>query len=336
MIVIRATDVNSAYPEGLRLIQEHGVEGDSRAGRVKSLLVPLTVHYERPMQRVLFESGRDANPFFHLFESLWMLAGRNDAVWLDQFVHDFSERFSENGVLHGAYGYRWRRHFDLEGGGHPTLPDQLKLVVALLRANLLDRRAVISMWDPVADLGASKKDVPCNLCVVPRIVNHALDITVFCRSNDWIWGATGANVVHFSVLQEYLAACIGVGVGSYFQISTNSHFYTDLANKLLGSLPTELQTPYADFGVAPTPIVTVPEAFDEDLAHFMADPAAYWGTRKNTFFENVATPLYCANRAWKNKDRERALLELSNMPPRCDWRVAAEAWCQRRMAKSAP
>src|SRR5271154_5758040 len=41
--------------------------------------------YEKPDERVLFSQTRDANPFFHFFESLWILAGREDVEFLAQF-----------------------------------------------------------------------------------------------------------------------------------------------------------------------------------------------------------------------------------------------------------
>ena len=47
-----------------------------------------------------------------------------------------------------------------------------------------------------------------------KIKNGRLQMTVHCRSNDIIWGTYGANAVHFSILQEYVAARIGVDLGT--------------------------------------------------------------------------------------------------------------------------
>ena len=210
MYVINARNVNDAYNQGLIHLLKEGEVQDTRAGQVIVLPYPLTTVYEKPTERVLFDPVRDANPFFHLFESLWMLSGRNDATWLDQFVSDFSVRFAEDdGMQHGAYGYRWRNHF---------YNDQLPVLIDILKTNNNDRRAVLTMWDPASDLGVrDKKDIPCNSQAFLRVRKGSsgpvLDITVCCRSNDAIWGAYGANAVHFSVLLEYLARMIGVGVG---------------------------------------------------------------------------------------------------------------------------
>jgi thymidylate synthase len=305
---------------------------------------PVTIVYREPQERVLFHPARDANPVFHLMEALWMLAGRNDARWLDQFVHDFSQRFAEEGGLqHGAYGYRWRHHFDLEGGGHPRLPDQLNTVIEMLRGNAQDRRAVITMWDPVADLGADKKDVPCNLVVLPRVrpvavpgdtLSRVLDITVFCRSNDFVWGATGANAVHFSVLQEYLAARIGVGVGCYYQIANNFHVYTAHTPLLRAQRALRGGDPYLE-GLPAAKIVTDPDRFDADLGMFFDIGTVFRHNRSeyaNPFFVNVAQPLFWAYRDWRAGNRPLAIAQVSQMPE-CDWKVATLNWMERRLNK---
>jgi hypothetical protein len=50
-------------------------------------------------------------------------------------------------------------------------------------------------------------------------------MTVLNRSNDIVWGCYGANAVHMSVLQEFVALAIGVPVGSYTQVSNDWHIY---------------------------------------------------------------------------------------------------------------
>jgi thymidylate synthase len=311
---------------------------------------------------VLFSPQREANPFFHLNEALWMLAGRNDIEWLDQFVGNLSERFGERKpgeptYLHGAYGYRWRNHFEVDGGGERgRLPDQLDTVVRLLRENYNDRRIVISMWDPIADLAVDAKDVPCNTTIFLRVRqdlqgtapslseqekreriikftfnSHVLDLTVCCRSNDAIWGAHGANAVQFSVLQEYLAARIGVGIGSLYQFSNNYHAYTNVFKSLL-PFQQEIDR-YAFKMVKPTRIVTNPESFDEDLGKYFSD---HWRVQSyaNEFFVSVALPLRIAYSGWRKKKHEQAYAVLSGLSApddTLDWIVAAKEWFKRRL-----
>lgn len=350
MRVIYARNVNDAFLQGVALLKREGVPQSSRAGDVLVMPCPVTTVYDRPTERVLFHSGRDANHVFHLMEALWMLAGRNDATWLDQFVGDFSARFAEEGgIQHGAYGFRWRKHFDMEGGGHPSLPDQLETIIMLLKTNPDDRRIVLQMWDPVADLNAIKKDVPCNTQAYFRVrripqgyeyvdsnpVVHApdrevLDMTVCCRSNDVVWGAYGANAVHFSILQEYMAARIGVAVGTYTQMSNNFHVYTNVLGKLEGA--PHFDASYYDLAL-PTKLVNNPDTFDLDLQSFMEEIPGASGVYGNSFFPTIAIPMKEAYRFWRAKRRHEALAMIQDMPENCDWRVAVEAWMQRRMVK---
>lgn len=350
MHIIHARNVNEAYRKGLIHLSQVGEEQDSRAGKVLVAPSPVTTVYSHPWERVLLNPTRDANPFFHLFEALYLIAGCDDATWLDQFISDFSTRFAEAGGVHrGSYGYRWRRHFDLEGGGSPNLPDQLETVIRLLKSNPDDRRVALSMWDPVADLGTAGKDVPCNLMVIPRIrTDHTgakvLDISVPCRSNDIIWGAYGANAVQFSFLQEYLAARLGVKMGCYYQISLNFHAYLSNFQKMMdGIFP--VYDPYVDgsVGLHSKPVVTVPDRFDYDLRRFMdwtlseepdQDPQEGYN---NVWFQDTAEPLFVARYLWRNGSKEHAFEVLQNaesMSP--DWKWAAERWFQRRLKKKEP
>jgi thymidylate synthase len=355
MQVIEAWNVNDAYVDGLRLLKDQGEVQTSRAGSVLVMPCPVTTVYERPQERVLFNSIRDANPFFHLGEALWMLAGRNDASWLDRFVKDFSSRFAEeDGIQHGAYGYRWRKYFDMEGDGLEDLPDQLETIIGLLKHNPEDRRIVLTMWDPVADLNTVANDIPCNTHAYLRVrkfdgdisgihedIQSVLDITVCCRSNDAVWGAYGANAVHFSILQEYLAARIGVGVGKYYQISNNFHVYTDILEKVW---PVKWPTGdviwhedrYQNGEVEPQPLVDDPESFDEELAIYLGrlgDPRDPKWLYNNKFFSKVATPFFQAHRCWKEKKYPEAFAWLSQMPDNNDWRLAAKEWFVHRAEK---
>lgn len=233
----------------------------SRNGPVLVIDEPVTVTYTCPAERVLFNPARDANPFFHLYEALWMLAGRNDVAPLAYYNKRMAE-FSDDGTtLNGAYGYRWRHARPFRYKNHPTeyatvVPtyhDQLDVLVSHLRADPGSRRAVLQMWNVEDDLlkidgggpdATFSKDVCCNLSVMfslreayeqklgaglfkefpPR---RALDMTVTNRSNDLLWGLLGANYVQFTILQEYVAARLGAAVGRYHHISNNLHVYAD-------------------------------------------------------------------------------------------------------------
>lgn len=320
MRVIDARNVCDAWHQGVHLLRDGGLLEDSRAGRVLVYPEPVCTVYRRPSERVLFCPARRANPFFHLFESMWMLAGRQDATWLDQFVHDFSSRFAEDdGRQHGAYGHRWRHQWGM---------DQLELITGILRADPTSRQAVLQMWDPAVDLGAQVRDKPCNSTVFFRTrqsMHHPeqrlLDMTVLCRSNDIVWGAYGANAVHFSVLQEYMAAMCGMRLGVMWQVSNNWHAYTDVFDRILrrGVEPCDL---YAGAQSSTSPLFdprTVSVLYD-DLRRWMRDPAREQRYQNWELFEKLLIPMFRAHRSGQWTD------EIG--PP--DWRLAAQHWLQAR------
>ena len=333
MKVIKARNVQQALPEALYQLSFEGVRRDSRNGPVFMFPEPVTTVYLRPAERVLFWAERDANPFFHLMESLWMLGGRNDVEYVARFVERMRS-YSDDGVtFHGAYGFRWRQHF---------FEDQLPRIVAALKANRDDRRQVLSMWDADADLGRQGKDLPCNLQAIFQIAcDGRLDMTVTNRSNDLIWGAYGANAVHFSYLHEYVARSVGVEQGIYRQVSANFHAYEDVLSKvapLADYAPDpltgkETPDPYAAGIAEPFPLMSIePEAWNQELMMFLSEPDAV-GFR-DPFFRRVAIPMLKAHQAFKRTGPDRfdaALAELDNVAA-TDWKLAGVEWIERRRA----
>src|SRR5262245_32113310 len=100
MRVIEARNVHEALPMALHLLDRVGQPRDSRNGPV--LIGPsISTVYNFPCERVLFWEERDANPFLHLYESLWMLCGRNDIQPLIRYSKQF-EQYADEGVMHGA------------------------------------------------------------------------------------------------------------------------------------------------------------------------------------------------------------------------------------------
>lgn len=336
MRVIFARNVNDAYRQGLTLLRDMGKELPSRVGPVLRVPSPVTTVYRVPQERVIFDAQRDANPFFHLFEALWMLNGGNDLRTLTHFLKSF-ESFSDDGeTLHGAYGYRWRH----AGEGEDV--DQIATAIGLLAENPSDRRVIIQMWDVNKDLAVNSKDIPCNDMIKCAIVEEALDITVFCRSNDAIYGAYGANAVHLSVLHEYLASMLGVPIGTYTQISCDFHAYLETPYTFTKYFPLRVRqrffiNPYNE-GLHVIPLVEDANTFDAELETLM-ECVKHWTVNpqmgfKNAFFERVALPMYYAFRYVKDKDYKQALACLHvERDAHIDWLVAAEEWIMRRLEK---
>ena len=337
MKVLHARNVNDAVVKGAQLLKQGGQTQASRAGSTLEYPEPVCTVYERPLERVLFDPVRDANPFFHLMEALWMLAGRRDVAWLARFNQRMATYSDDGVVFNAAYGYRWRQQFHLKTA-HGETSDQLSAIAQLLRADPDSRRAVLQIWDAEADLGVSSKDLACNTQAMFKVRDERLNMTVSNRSNDIIWGCYGANAVHFSMLLEYMAARIGVAPGHYRQMSDSYHAYHDTWPKIRDIAERFSGDPYTQGEVSVHPLVADAGSFDAELERWIdsaPDELDYqqWeaeqATWRNPYFMRVATPIHNSWFAYKRKDRAAANQWLD----RCaatDWQRAAREWLQRR------
>jgi thymidylate synthase len=414
-------NVNDAFREMVSLFKEGAFYGKayshddapvayrpSRNGRVLMIDEPVTVTYTHPRERVLFNAVRDANPFFHLYESLWMLAGRNDVAPLAYYNSKMKD-FSDDGrTFNGAYGYRWRRHEIQHLAFSPDNYDQLDILVSHLKADPNSRRAVLQMWNVEDDLlkigktgnrircpdchgtgfvpvkgddatrdcprcnrtcwvdEPGSKDVCCNLSVmfslrqeewskayppmgITASHRNVLDMTVTNRSNDMVWGMLGANYVHFTILQEYMAARLGAGVGKYHHFTNNLHVYAARKDwKPEALLKADDAQPFGfhvangdDWGAqyrdwATVPLVKDPAAFEQELPLFAGafngeeEPTDCVGDWDEPFFDKVGKPMLVAFRRHKQR-RPLEALDAAHAIAADDWRLAATAWLQRRV-----
>ncbi len=292
-----------------------GEKENSRNGPVITLQAPCLLQLWNPMQRVLFDRNRDANPFFHVMEFVWMMAGRNDVEWLAQFNKNMANYSDDGRTFNAAYGFRWREHFN---------KDQITTAVEMLRADPESRRVVLAMWDPADDLNKSSKDLPCNTQINLRIVRGALDFTVMNRSNDLIWGSLGANAVHMTLLQELIARAIGVAVGQYRVFTTNLHIYTEMPRfqevwKPMGP-PDDRYTLHH---IVPQAVLQPGESiydFLEDCEDFCNKRMEKGHRFKCHWIKTVALPVY---RAWFARTGVDDIVAQ-------DWRVACREWIERR------
>lgn len=345
----------------------------SRYGECSQVEEPVIVTYERPLERVLFNTARDCNPFMHLYEALWMLAGREDVAPLVYYTKRFAE-FSDDGMtFNGAYGYRWR-HADTSAMER----DQLEIIVEHLRDKPESRRAVLQMWNVEDDLLKinESRDVCCNTCVYfavrqgvctkckgtgrgsktqgsfpspeagyacPKCQGHPhdqpqfLDMTVCNRSNDLVWGMLGANAVHMSVLAEYVAAHLGLEVGVYNQVTNNLHCYhkTWEPEKWLAEYQIDYKGGQLEYP-KPFPLVRDPAVFDEEVGPFVernSGAGPYSPCSWQEPFLNDVAQPMCTAFRAYKEKWGGGWQMWVNQIKAEDWRRAALGWLERRAAK---
>jgi hypothetical protein len=373
MRVVDAYSADDALAKGLTLLLNENVAVASRNGEMLESREPVTTVYRIPGRYVMFSKHRDANPFFHLYEAVWMLSGSRDLTRVATIVKNMAS-FSDDGqTLRGAYGHRWRAWF---------MRDRMEELVEEFLANPLTRRAYLPMWDGSEDGDGNPmrsgpvKDEPCNVGINFRLRWGSLNMTVFNRSNDILWGAYGANLVHFSVLQEYMAARLaaaGVGAavkgatslgtgqealcglagqavlpGVYRQVSDSFHLYpgVPVAHRVMGAGKDLADHRYQLQGIRHRFISQqdIEQRFDTDLRWFteqhpVADPTAMGEAVDEAFespwFQEVFLPMRRAWNFYRLGHYGEAMQACceSAMPTARDWSIAMGEWIQRHSAR---
>lgn len=331
----RPSSVDQGLREVIQYLESMGVPRASRAGSVLEVNSPSCVLWTPDTPIVSRDPVRDANPFFALAESMWMLAGRSDLAFLLHFNSTFGQ-FSDDGkeVRGSAYGRRWRSWF-LNENGAPI--DQFEKLLSELE-NLNTRRACLLMWDAV-DLNLDSLDVPCNQLVQFLVRDGRLDMTVVNRSNDAVYGLFGSNVVHFSLLHSYIvmklnARGIEVDRGNYYQFTNNLHGYTDnvVYQRLLSEPPLETFNRHGRWEI---PFGSNQELFDRDVLHLCDN---YHSISENDFQSKFGQmhlqPMMSAWNHWKAK-RPDIAYELLMENSESEWCLAGAEWMMRRIEKKA-
>jgi len=324
MEVIHAHNAQEALGKGLLLLKNNGMGQDSRNGWVIRAEGPVATVYSSPLERVVSWPARDANPFFHMYEALWMLAGRNDIAGPARYAKNMLN-YSDDGVTqHDAYGHRWFYHFN---------KNQINVIINQLKQNPLDRQCVLEMWDVTQDLGRKGKAIPCNLMATFQVdpVWNKLDLVVFCRSNDIIWGTYGANAVHFGFLLEYVSLKTNIAAGKYTQVSVNYHAYEKEYEKCLPIINEQ----YRDY---PHRVIMMPVDVDRHISQVLncADKELYVHRAPDRHFFRCDDEWgeMCHRMMWAHQMHRQghydAAFEVLDFAPHCDWTVAGQEWLYRR------
>jgi hypothetical protein len=330
MLSIESPNVNTMLPLVMAYFHTHAAPDESRNGPVLRFPCPVALAYTHPLQRVCFDATRDANPFFHFMESMWMLAGRRDVAFVKYYNSQMSAYSDDGEVFNAAYGYRMREHFGL---------DQLMEVVEELKRDPKTRQAVINLWAP-SDLGKVTKDKACNLSLVfsRNHVSGRLDLTVYNRSNDAVWGAvTGANPVHMSYFHQFVAEASGFEVGTYYQIANNLHLYTENEKSKLVYAQKEFEGDRYEEGIEVPNLLegSSPAMFLLEVEMFckLAGETRIIDQRfVSPFIESVAIPIHNAFASRKLKDSAGTNRWMDVCEDRA-WAVACLEWCWRRDEK---
>jgi hypothetical protein len=204
-------------------------------------------------------------------------------------------------------------------------------------------------------LWRNTKDKACNLCLMFSVAaNGSLEMTSINRSNDAIWGiVTGANIVHLSFFQEYVAGALGRRAGAWSHVSNNLHVYTDNPQWAKMRDDKETHDLYSgDFLISDQliPNEGMHSMFDTSLLVLAGSmhKAVEDGTTLQIgsvmmnflfehlpFFGHTAVPVFNAWQLRKQGAKREEILDMLRRVRSEDWAIACTHWMERRWAKEA-
>lgn len=152
-------------------------------------------------------------------EAVQLIGGFSRPDLLTQATARFSDFLEPDGHFHGSYGSRVRY--------------QVANVVHKLKEDPETRQAVATLWDPVLDNLADKKDYPCTVMLHFEITRRdTLAMTVVMRSND-VWLGLPYDMFQFTQLQCTVARALGIEPGRYRHVTMSMHIYDEDVSKAL-------------------------------------------------------------------------------------------------------
>lgn len=209
---------------------ENGELVNPRAQATKELLA-VSFCLTNARARIIQNPVRRFSLPLALGEFCWHVDAADSVEALTYYAPRWRE-FSDDGVRIAGSCYG-RRIFGASG----SALSPWNRVIDTLRADSASRRAVLSLWDEA--LVPTGKDLPCTMTIQFLIRAGRLVAIVHMRSNDVVWGIP-YDLFFFTMLQEYLATCLGVELGEYIHFASSMHLYErhfSLAEKLLLSDP---------------------------------------------------------------------------------------------------
>mmetsp|Transcript_26812 Transcript_26812/g.39676 ORF Transcript_26812/g.39676 Transcript_26812/m.39676 type:complete len:486 (+) Transcript_26812:105-1562(+) len=179
-------------------------------------------------------------------ELLWFISGNTNAnelaaknihIWDGNGSREFLDsrglQDREVGDLGPVYGFQWRHfgakyvnmHTDYTGKG----VDQLAECIEKIKKNPIDRRIVMSAWNP-ADLDEMALP-PCHMFCQFYVANGELSCQMYQRSADMGLGVP-FNIASYALLTHLVAQVCGLKPGDFVHTIGDAHVYLNHVDAL--------------------------------------------------------------------------------------------------------
>ena len=206
----KAADEIVCHPD----YRPNGIKGSTQE------ILSFILRIEKPQQRWIVSRFPPYNPAFGLVEFVWIITGNNHSLLPNYWNPSLPKYAGGEQKYHGAYGFRLRNEFGI---------DQLRRGYEVLSSLPESRQVVLQIWKPEIDLPKAdgqpvSKDIPCNVMSLLKLREGRLYWSQIMRSNDVIRGLP-YNIIQFTMLQEVMAAWLGVKLGDYIHFADSLHLY---------------------------------------------------------------------------------------------------------------
>jgi thymidylate synthase len=227
-----------AYLDLMQHVLDHGVEQHDRTGVGTRSVFGHQMRFDLAAGFPLITTKK-----VHLrsiiIELLWFLNGDTNTRWLkENKVSIWDEWADENGDLGPVYGKQWRNWETADG--HSV--DQIKELVAQLKANPASRRQIVTAWNP-GEIDRMAL-APCHCLFQIWVGGGKLSLQLYQRSADVFLGVP-FNIASYALLTHMLAAQAGLEVGEFIWTGGDCHLYSNhldqarlQLNRAPGPLPT--------------------------------------------------------------------------------------------------
>ena len=234
MIVFKGKSFTECYETSIREVLQNGIQNNAR-GTVSRELLDVALEIEDPTLCLYNNTARGSQKKYIAAEFLWYYMGRNDVAFISKWAKFWESIQNEDGTANSAYG---NLIFAQKNESGVT---QYQWALSSLANDPNTRQAVMHVNKPLHKY-PNNKDFVCTMYANLHIRENRLNMSVYMRSNDAIWG-TPTDVAFFCSLQMQIYSHLkefypDLKLGKYTHVSNSYHIYDrhyELANKMLAN-----------------------------------------------------------------------------------------------------
>lgn len=164
-----------------------------------------------PNENIIGTDWRKWDKSYADLEYDWYKTGNRNPEMVEKRAKIWSQIKDDAGYVNSNYGNWWQRNM------------QYSRMLMLLAKNPETRRAVLVHYD-VDEIDNYQKDTPCNIVLNFHVDHNKLNMTIFARSIDLVYGFCNDQYC-FSRLQMDTAKMLGLELGTSHYFITDLHIY---------------------------------------------------------------------------------------------------------------